>query len=164
MSFDVGIRRAAPGDLAAVAALLAQLAPSWHPDAPPAPPTRHDEQVWNDLLDQDHRIVLVATAQQEVIGIADLVLVISLLDGTAPHAILDYLVVSDRYRNQGVGKALIAAVADAAQDFSCCRLELLSSKGLAQAHAFYRATGFKPTAEGFRRNLPDHRQGPPGTT
>jgi GNAT superfamily N-acetyltransferase len=96
-----------------------------------------------------------------VVGIADLVLVRSLLDGAVPHAVLDNLVVDARSRGKGIGRSLIAGARTAARDAGCCRLEFLSSKGLNQAHAFYRAVGFEAVAEGFRADLtatPNHRR------
>jgi GNAT superfamily N-acetyltransferase len=153
VTVDVEIRRAALGDLAHVVRLLVQLAPDWSSSGPVAAVTSREEDVWKDILSQDQRIVLVADARGPLVGIADLVLVTSLLDGAVPHAVLDNLVVDKDVRGNGIGRSLIAAAGAVARNLGCCRLELLSSKGLDQAHAFYRAVGFKPTAEGFRQDL-----------
>jgi GNAT superfamily N-acetyltransferase len=150
---QVVVRRATRGDLAAVVSLLAQLAPAWTAsDAAPKVTTR-DETVWDEILSDDRRIVLVADGTGGVVGLTDVVVIRSLLDGAVPHAILDGIVVDARARGQGIGRSLIDSARAAARDAGCCRLEFLSSKERTRAHAFYRAMGFEAAAEGFRANL-----------
>jgi hypothetical protein len=48
----------------------------------------------------------------------------------------------------------MAEVHTRAEALGCCRVELLSSKGLDRAHAFYSALGYQAAAEGLRINLP----------
>jgi GNAT superfamily N-acetyltransferase len=91
-----------------------------------------------------------------VVGIADLVVVTSLLDGALPHGILDTLVVDHTLRGRHVGSSLITAITATARAHGCCRLELLSSNERTGAHAFYQAAGFERSAEGFRQNLTSH--------
>jgi GNAT superfamily N-acetyltransferase len=153
MSTQVLIRRPITADLTDVVRLLAQLSPMWRPEDPIDEVTDHHEQVWHSMLGDDRRIVLVAEGNHGVIGHADVVVVTSLLDGAVPHGVVDSLIVDAPYRREGVGRTLIDGVRRAAQDAGCCRLELLSSKELIRAHAFYQAVGFEAAAEGFRANL-----------
>jgi GNAT superfamily N-acetyltransferase len=147
------IRRATSDDLADVLGLLAQLAPAWTSSDAVPQMTEQDESVWSEMLAEARRVVLVADVGGPVVGIADLVVVSSLLDGAVPHAVLDNLVVDARARRKGIGRLLISGARTAARDAGCCRLEFLSSKALSQAHAFYRAVGFEAVAEGFRADL-----------
>lgn len=153
MAIEVLVRRAARDDLAGVMLLSAQLAPMWTADQVVPFVTKHHEQVWESMIVDERRIVLVAEHGGGVVGIADLVVVTSLLDGAVPHGLLDNMVVDVAHRGKGFGKALIGAVRCAAQDAGCCRLELLSSKERGQAHAFYQAAGFNGVADGFRVDL-----------
>lgn len=153
MTVQVVVRRAVPGDLTDVVRLLAQLAPAWTagPEIPQV--TARDELVWSAILAEDRRVVLVAEGSGSVAGVADVVVVASLLDGGVPHAVLDSLVVDAPCRGRGIGRALVSGVRRAARDAGCCRVELLSSKDLSRAHAFYRTVGFGAVAEGFRADL-----------
>lgn len=62
------------------------------------------------MLVEDRRVVLVAEGSGGVVGVADVVVVASLLDGGVPHAILDNLVVDVSHRGHGIGRALISGV------------------------------------------------------
>jgi GNAT superfamily N-acetyltransferase len=147
------VRPAARGDLTDVVGLLAQLAPAFTASAGGPTSTGRDEVVWAEMLAEDRRTVLVAESRGRVVGIADLVVVTSLLDGAVPHAVLDSLVVDVRSRGNGIGTSLLTAARAVALAAGCCRLEFLSSKGLTEAHRFYRGVGFQAAAEGFRMNL-----------
>jgi GNAT superfamily N-acetyltransferase len=147
------VRRAVRDDLAGVTRLLAQLAPARTEDQASPAATKHHEQVWEAMIADERRVVLVAEQDGWVVGIADLVVVTSLLDGAVPHGLLDNMVVDAAHRGQGVGTALIGAVRSAAQEAGCCLIELLSSKERGRAHAFYRSAGFAAAAEGFRADL-----------
>jgi GNAT superfamily N-acetyltransferase len=153
MAVEVLVRRAVWGDLAGVVRLLAQLALTWTASQASTAVGKHHEQVWKAMLADKRRVVLVAEGGGGVVGVADLVVVIGLLDGVVPHGVLDNLVVDAPRRGLGVGRALIAGVRRAARDAGCCRVELLSSRELGRAYAFYRAVGFEAVAEGFRMNL-----------
>jgi GNAT superfamily N-acetyltransferase len=153
MAIEVSVRRAARADLAGVVRLSAQLAPTWTTGQAVPAATNRENQVWESMVVDERRVVLVAEHGGGVIGLADLVVVTSLLDGAAPHGLLDTMVVDAVHRGQGVGTMLIRAVRAAAQQVGCCRLELLSSKERGRAHAFYQAAGFARTAEGFRADL-----------
>jgi hypothetical protein len=47
----------------------------------------------------------------------------------------------------------MADVLRRARDAGCYKIQLLSRKGRAEAHAFYNQQGLEPVAEGFRRYL-----------
>jgi GNAT superfamily N-acetyltransferase len=53
--------------------------------------------------------VLVVLRGNAVVGVVDVVIVPSLLDGVVPHAIVDALVVDDEVRGEGIGRALPTA-------------------------------------------------------
>ena len=153
MAAEVVVRRAAGGDLADVVGLLAQLAPAWRSSDGVPEVTARDEIVSSEIIADDRRVVLVAENSGGVVGIADLMLMRSLLDGAIPHAVLDSLVIDARSRGKGIGRSLMAGARTVALGAGCCRLEFLSSKGLSGAHGFYRAVGFEAVAEGFRTDL-----------
>ena len=45
---------------------------------------------------------------------------------------------------------MFAHLLEVARDAGCCKIQLLSGKPRAEAHAFYRSLGFEAVAEGFK--------------
>lgn len=66
-----------------------------------------------------------------------------------PLARITTMVVAATARRRGVGRALVEHAAALARQAGCDRLELTSGTGRADAHAFYAAVGFSPSALGF---------------
>jgi GNAT superfamily N-acetyltransferase len=154
MCAELAVRSAAPADLCAVVDLLAQLAPGWVRQTSVTTPNEAEQIAWREILNTDRRITVVGELDDVVVGVADVLVVPALLDAVRPHGIVDALVVDADVRDRGIGKALMGEVHIRANAQGCCRMELLSSKGLDGAHAFYGALGYNPTAEGFRIDLP----------
>jgi hypothetical protein len=82
VAIEVLVRRAARDDLAGVMVLSAQLAPMWTEDQVVPVVTKHHERVWEAMIVDERRVVLVAEHDGGVVGIADLVVVTSLLEET----------------------------------------------------------------------------------
>jgi GNAT superfamily N-acetyltransferase len=154
MCAELAVRSATAADLSAVVDLLTQLAPGWQRHLPARTPDDVDQIAWREILNTGRRITVVAELDDMVIGLADVLVVPTLLDGVRPHGIVDVLVVDADVRGRGIGKALMREVHARAKAQGCVRMELLSSKGLDRAHAFYDALGYNATAEGFRADLP----------
>jgi GNAT superfamily N-acetyltransferase len=145
MAGAIRIRRAAADDLGVVLELLAQL----HPEARGMPTVEAGQSSWEAMLDQPNRSVFVAEVDREVCGVADLLVVANLTHHARPWSIVENVVVDERYRRLGVGRALMSDVIDAARGAGAYKVQLLSADGR-EAHAFYRALGFEPRAQGFR--------------
>lgn len=62
----------------------------------------------------------------------------------APILYLEDLFVEDEYRNQGIGKALLAKLAQLAQENKCCRMEWHAFTWNEQAIQFYKDLGALP--------------------
>jgi 3'(2'), 5'-bisphosphate nucleotidase len=99
--------------------------------------------------------VLVAVCEAEVVGFAEVQARPTSLDDVF-GARLTALAVAPESRGSGIGKALLAAVDDAARELGCVRIDLESSQRRGSAHAFYRASGYeqRTAAERFRRVVP----------
>jgi len=93
-------------------------------------------------LDDPSSSLIGADQEGELVGIAALHL-IPMLEVTGRFARLVALVVDDRCRGQGLGRQLVTAVEERAQDAGCVKLEVTSSRRRDRAHAFYQALGYE---------------------
>jgi GNAT superfamily N-acetyltransferase len=146
------VRAAGRSDLVAVLGLLADL--RWDRRGEGGTPAPGEAtRIWESILVQDGRFVLVAEAAGKIVGTADLLIVANLTRELRPWAIVEHVVVAAHARRLGMGRALMAEVVAMAQAAGCYKVQLLSRKERSDAHRFYQAVGFEPAAEGFRRYL-----------
>jgi GNAT superfamily N-acetyltransferase len=147
---SVEVRPAVAADLPELLDLYEQLADGFGAGAG-AVSVAEAEAMLADLSSQPDRTLLVATVDGTVAGTVDLIVVRpSLTHGGRPWAAVENVVVDSRFRRQGVGRALMEEAARRAREAGCCKLQLLSNQRRTEAHAFYRAVGMEPSAQGFR--------------
>ena len=124
------------------------------------PDCAHDEQlreIAEHLADDRRYADFLAQAGGSAIGLAEAELRTDYVNGTTtrPIAFLEGLYVVPGQRRKGVGRALVAAVAQWGRDRGCREL---ASDALADntiSHAMHRALGFEETERVvfFRRSL-----------
>ena len=94
----------------------------------------------------------VATIDDQVVGLACLRLIPMLCD-PIPSAELTELIVDPHFRRQGVGRALVHHVEQAAHDQGATMLALITAWHNTQAHAFYHAIGYRLYTISMQRSL-----------
>ncbi|MGD0834520.1 MAG: GNAT family N-acetyltransferase [Candidatus Dormibacteria bacterium] len=145
---SVEIRPAVAADLPTLLDLYEQL--SEGADTPPAT-LEPAQAVFDDLVAQPGRTLLVAVADGKVVGTADLLVVSPNLHHEGrPWASVEYVVVDRHSRRRGAGRALMLDVVRRAREAGCYKLQLVSNRRRAEAHDFYRSVGFEDSAIGFR--------------
>jgi GNAT superfamily N-acetyltransferase len=98
--------------------------------------------------------VLVAEADDEVVGVLE-VLQLEHLQHRGGHcAELESVHVREDRRGLGIGAALLDAAVAWARAHGCYRVQLTSNALRADAHRFYEANGFTASHVGFKRSLP----------
>ena len=137
------IRDARLEDSASIAALLGQLGYPTHAEAVAARVER--------LVAAADRLV-VAEVDGEVVGLAD-VHVSPSLEHDRPAAKLAALVVDERHRGSGIGRALVAAMEAEARARGCAVLFLTTAERRADAHAFYERVGLVYTGRRYAKTL-----------
>ncbi len=137
------IREANPDDAAFVAELVSQLG---YPALADATRGRMEE------LEHDGQILLVAELDGELAGVA-VMQIYPVLVQDAPICRLVALVVAERARRRGIGRALTLAVEKEAQGSGCDRVVLDSAVWRDEAHEFYRSRQYESTAHGFQKRL-----------
>ena len=102
------------------------------------------------LLDDGRARVLVAERADGVVGMCTGQLVVSTAEG-GPALLVEDVVVDPDHRGRGVGRALLAALADWASSRGVRRLQLLADGTNGPALAFYDRLGWRATALVCRR-------------
>lgn len=142
------VRRAQHADLDGLLFLYDQLADG-NTAAAPADRVR-SMPVLDAALADPARHLMIAVADDEIVGTADLLLVPNLTHRGQPWAIVENVVVTRNLRRGGVGRALMRRLIDVARAAGCYKLQLHSGKHRAEAHEFYRSLGMDAIAEGFK--------------
>lgn len=142
------VRRAMLADLGALLPLYQKLAANKITAAPGS--RTGTGAVLADILDDPRRELVVAVAGGQLVGTADLLIVANLTHRGEPWAIVENVIVSETARRKGVGRALMEHLIARARAAGCFKLQLLSGKHRAEAHAFYRSMGLTAVAEGFK--------------
>jgi GNAT superfamily N-acetyltransferase len=149
------IRSAAPGDLAALTALLAEL---FRLEADFSPDAVKQAAGLMLLLKTDGALVMVAESDGQVIGLCTVQTLISTVEG-GPVGLLEDMLVARHCRRQGIGQALLQAALEWAADRGLTRLQLLAEADNRSALEFYSKCGWKKTGliglrKMLRRRLP----------
>ena len=110
-------------------------------------------RTFDAILADPHRAFLVAEADGQIVGTADVVLVPNLTHASRPVAYVENVVVAEGRRGEGIGRALMDEAIRRAEAAGCYKIQLLSNDGREGAHVFYDRLGFERSAQGFRRYL-----------
>lgn len=139
----ITIRAATDSDAEAVARLLTDLG---YPTSATDVPGRRAR------LTAGGRGAILLAVGDGTIGLAT-VHVLSVLNRPRDVAWLTALVVDERARGQGVGRALVGAVESYARAAGCERLSVTTHEASAGARAFYPRVGLAPTGRRFGKQL-----------
>ncbi len=137
----ISIRPARSGDIDALVALLRILFSIEDDfDFDPARQRRGLEMI----LDHDDAVVLVAEAENRVIGMCSGQLTISTAEGGAALLVED-VVVAEAWQGRGVGRRLMQALEQWARIKKVERLQLLADRNNRDALEFYTTLGWQST-------------------
>ncbi len=143
-SDSISVREASAIDAEAIARLCTQLG---YPAAAAAVPARLTR-----LNASGEARALVAVQGVEVVGLATVHLRHT-LNHEMPLAQLSLLVVDERVRSHGVGRALVAAVEAWARGQSCRRIVVTTALDRTGAHAFYERVGYAHTGRRYGKDF-----------
>ncbi|MEO3863570.1 GNAT family N-acetyltransferase [Acrocarpospora sp. B8E8] len=107
-----------------------------------------------DAIDADpSNELVVAEIDGEVVGTFQLTFIPGLSRNGGERAQIEAVRVAEPYRNQGIGRAMVAWSIDRAKRRGCALVQLTSDKRRTEAHRFYGALGFTASHEGFKLQL-----------
>lgn len=144
-------RRAVEADIPRLLELYRQL--SLEPDQYRKAPVADCRRVLRQMEKVPGYELLVAEEGGEVVGTTVLAVLPGFAHGTSPFAVVEYVVVDERYRSRGIGRQLMEHVIEKAKEAGCYKIMLTSDLRRERAHKFYRSIGFEASAHGFRLYL-----------
>jgi GNAT superfamily N-acetyltransferase len=147
----VRIRDARADDWPNVSDLLAELG---RPDVRRDDDEPRHGEAFARYLERPDTVALVAEDDGKLVGFVDLE-VRQRLNFLSPQGWVPDLVVSERVRGQGVGRALLEAAEDRAREHGCWGMSLESAAWRIESHAFYERVGCSQTGRSFTRPLAD---------
>ena len=148
---DLTIRMAVPADWPAVAGLLVELGRGVA--AGTAGDPTHQLQFAGHIRRIDN-VTLVATDTREVLGAIDMEYHQRLGDHR-PQARVNDLIVTDRARGRGVGRALLTRGEELARRRGCFRMALVTAAWREDTISFYERQGWQNYGEWFVKPLTD---------
>ncbi len=96
------------------------------------------------LLTNERAAVLVAEEEEQVVGMCTGQLTISTAEG-GPALLVEDVVINQQHRGQGLGRKLLAALAEWAADQGAQRLQLLADRNNEAGLTFYQKLGWQRT-------------------
>ena len=151
MTDDLSVRHATPADFPACLPLLSDL---HHGDIGDTM-----QACFAEFCTAPHAVALIARQGEQVIGLIAGTEVPD-LDFEAHVATVNAVVVKERFRRHGVGRALIEAFAQWARERNC--VAILQTTGRVEAGRFLEALGFSPRGPWcFVRYLLPYAAAPP---
>jgi ribosomal protein S18 acetylase RimI-like enzyme len=135
---EIRVRRATPGDAAAVARLLDDFQAEFNE---PSPGAEQLEERYADLIrNREMTILLVGDGPDGFAQLRYRPWVYSA--GPNAHSYLEELYVVPKLRSNGLGRALLEAAMEAARDEGATYMELGTSETDTAARGLYESTGF----------------------
>jgi GNAT superfamily N-acetyltransferase len=148
---EPSVRLAAPGDWAAVAALLVELGRGVAEHT--AADSTHQLQFAGHIRRIEH-VTLVAEIDGAVVGVIDMEYHQRLGDHR-PQARVHDLIVTGAVRGRGVGRALLSRAEELAHKRGCFRMALVTAGWRTEAIEFYDRQGWQSYGQWFVKPLTD---------
>ncbi|MFE9722078.1 GNAT family N-acetyltransferase [Streptomyces sp. NPDC005794] len=148
---DLGIRPAAPTDIPAIVAMLADDPLGARRESP------HDlapyHAAYRRLADDPNHHLVVAVREDRVVGTLQLTIVPGLSRRGATRSVVEGVRVHAEERGSGLGTQLIQWAVDESRRQGCQLVQLTSDATRTDAHRFYERLGFTASHVGFKLTL-----------
>jgi len=126
----------------------------------PLPKDRHETRKFQKLIKnyiksnstKGNRGIILATNGSKIIGLVSFVL-LERLNQPSREFWIPELVVSEEYRNHGIGNLLIQKCESIAKIKKCYRIRLESRNDRIDSHNFYKKIGFQQIALAFEKRM-----------
>ncbi len=146
----ISIRPAKKNDIPLVLDLLYEL-------GRPKPEKDSDMDSFRNLVkkqisDSDKTILIAERNDVNVVGMVS-VIFLPRLNQLQPEMYIPELIVTEKYRNQGIGTSLINSCISLAKQKECQKIRLESGNQRNETHQFYKNLGFESKSLSFTKTL-----------
>jgi GNAT superfamily N-acetyltransferase len=150
---SLAFRRAVPGDLPTIVALLAD-DPIGRGRENPGPQLDAGYRDAFDAIERDpNQRLIVAERDAQVIGVLQLSFIPGLTRRGMWRGQIEGVRVAADERASGIGRAILVWAIEECRKRGCGLVQLTSDKRRSGAHRFYEALGFEATHEGYKLSL-----------
>lgn len=109
---------------------------------------------FNKFRNDGSHLLLSAVENNQLIGSVMGIICGELYGDCKPFMVLENMIVDNRYRNKGVGKALITELEKKAFEHNCSQIILVTETDRIDACKFYESAGYNPNShKGFKKKL-----------
>lgn len=143
----ININRISHGDLPELAVLFRELTGNEQN-------TENLEKNFVRIEQNDDYIILGAYVNGKLAGSLMGIVCLDFVDECCPFMLIENVIVSDKFRGQGIGRELMAKIESIAEERDCCYIIFVSGSKRTEAHKFYESIGYDPgEAKGFKKKL-----------
>jgi ribosomal protein S18 acetylase RimI-like enzyme len=147
---SISIRPAKKNDIPLVLGLLYEL-------GRPKPEKDSDLDLFRNLVKKqisgsDKTILVAENNDANVVGMVSIIF-LPRLNQTQNEMYIPELIVTEKFRNRGIGTALINACISLAKQKDCQKIRLESGIQRIESHKFYKKMGFESKSLSFTKNL-----------
>ena len=150
---SVIFRRAAPEDLVAIVALLADDPIGRGRESPGSQPDPCYRDAFATIERDPNQLLAVAENGGQVIGVLQLSFIPGLTRRGMWRGQIEGVRVAAGERGSGVGRAMVEWAIGECRDRGCGLVQLTSDERRSDAHRFYEALGFQATHRGYKLSL-----------
>ena len=141
------IRRMVKEDIPELTLLYKQF---WNEDSP----IKLMEKKFTELRENPNYVFISALEENHLIGSVSGIICEELYGECKPFLVIENLIVDQKYRRKGTGKALMNEIEKIATEQGCYQILLITHNDRTDAIAFYESLEFNPsTHKGFKKPL-----------
>ena len=116
------------------------------------PSLAQQEKIFN-ALQQSGGCVLIALEIESIVGTCTLNVCPNFSWSGRPYAIIENVIVTEGFRNRGIGKALLNHASKVAEGKGCYKVALMTGSKEPSTLKFYESAGFSGSKQGFQRRF-----------
>lgn len=99
-------------------------------------------QLWNSMVQDENHHIVIAQEGNKIVSSCVLVIVPNLTHGQRPYALIENVITSEAFRNQGLASACLAFAKQIAVEHHCYKIMLLTGSKKENTLNFYRKAGY----------------------
>ncbi|QIG92712.1 MULTISPECIES: GNAT family N-acetyltransferase [unclassified Bradyrhizobium] len=150
---SIAFRQARRADLPAIIALLADDVLGQQREDASSPPNPRYIDAFDTILADPNQLLVVATADDEVIGTLQLTFIPGLARLGAWRGQIEAVRIAETHRSSGVGQQMFEWAIAQCRARGCNLVQLTTDKARPDAHRFYERLGFTGSHIGYKLML-----------